>query len=170
MYNHNQEARENPPVFFRRALKMVDGASLNLGASCYGALPNPPCGLTIAAENPVYVQGDYNAAQTGNWTTGTSVAAAVVGDSVTFLSDNWNDVNTFLFPYNDGNRLAVQTAYRTAVIGGKGIPFPQPNGQNEDFGTDGGVHNFLRYLESWNSAAGVQLTCYYNGSMVELLL
>ena len=28
-YGNAQEARENPPVFFRRALKIVDGASLN---------------------------------------------------------------------------------------------------------------------------------------------
>ncbi len=30
-YGNAQEARENPPVFFRRALKIVDGASLTIG-------------------------------------------------------------------------------------------------------------------------------------------
>ncbi len=88
------------------------------------------------------------------------VAAAVAGDAVTLLSDNWNDVNSFIFPYNINNRTSVQTAYRVALIAGKGIPFPQPGGQPEDFGTDGGVHNFLRYLELWGGIA------YYNGSMV----
>ncbi len=32
-----------------------------------------------------------------------------------------------------------------------------------DFGTDGGVHNFLRYLENWGGQ-----TMYYKGSMVSL--
>lgn len=155
MYPNPQEARENPPVFFRRALKIVDGASLNLGATC-GTIP---CGLTVVAENPVYIQGDYNAPPDGSWL-GNSVAAAVAADAITLLSDNWNDVNSFASPYNDGGRSAVQTAYRTALIAGKGIPFVQPAGEAEDFGTDGGVHNFLKFLEVWPG------NCYYMGSLV----
>ncbi len=37
--------------------------------------------------------------------------------------------------------------YRVAIAAGKSIPFPQPNWAGQDFGTDGGMHNFLRYLE-----------------------
>jgi hypothetical protein len=159
LYVNNQEARENPPVFFRRALKIVDGQSLNLGTTC-GAIP---CGLTIASENPVYIQGDYNAPANGTWA-GPSVAAAVAADAITLLSDNWNDVNSFVYPYSigtAGTRTAVQTAYRTALIAGKGIPFVNPAGEVADFGTDGGVHNFLKFLETW---AGIN--CYYEGSLV----
>jgi hypothetical protein len=154
-YGNAQEARENPPVFFRRALKIVNGATLNIGTSCSGT-----DGLTIVSENPVYIQGDYNApVDDGTWG-GTSVAAAVEGDAVTFLSNNWNDVNSFAFPFNTGNRNAVPTAYRAAIISGKGIPFPSIGGQAQDFGTDGGVHNFLRFLENWG------VVCHYRGSMV----
>jgi hypothetical protein len=154
-YGNSQEARENPPVFFRRALKIVDGAALNIGTSCSGT-----DGITIVAENPVYIQGDYNApVDDGTWA-GVSVAAAVEGDAVTFLSNNWNDVNSFAFPYNINNRAAKPTAYRAAIISGKGIPFPSIAGQAQDFGTDGGVHNFLRFLENWG------LVCHYRGSMV----
>jgi hypothetical protein len=157
-YANAQEARENPPVFFRRALKIVNGATLNLGASC-GAVV---CGLTVASENPVYVQGDYNApVDNGTWT-GASVASSIVGDAVTFLSNNWNDVNSFTFPQHivqNEIRNAVPTAYRAAIIGGKGIPFRNV-GTTADFGTDGGVHNFLRFLEYWG------VNCYYEGSMV----
>jgi PilX N-terminal len=154
-YGNAQEARENPPVFFRRALKIVDGASLVIGTSCSGT-----DGLTITSENPVYIQGDYNApVDDGTWG-GVSVAAAVEGDAVTFLSNNWNDVNSFAFPYNINNRAAVPTAYRAAIISGKGIPFPSVAGQAQDFGTDGGVHNFLRFLENWG------VVCHYRGSMV----
>ena len=159
-YVHTMEARENPPLFFRRALKIVNGITLSLGTSCYGTGTNPPCGLTVAAENPVYIQGDYNSP--GGSLTGTgTVAAAVAGDAVTLLSDNWNDVNSFTDPYDYGARISVQTAYRVALIGGKGIPFPQPTGAAADFGTDGGVHNFLRFLENWGG-----INCYYEGSMV----
>ncbi len=44
--------------------------------------------------------------------------------------------------------------------------FPQPaagNGIQADFGTDGGVHNFLRYIENWGGA-----TLSYRGSLVSL--
>ncbi len=165
IYGNAQEARENPPVFFRRALKIVNGATLNLGTSCGVVV----CGLTIVAENPVYIQGDFNApVDDGTWG-GATVAAAVAGDAVTFLSNNWNDANSFAFPqhiYSSASsriRDAVPTAYRLAVISGKGIPFPQGgmacNGCN-DFGTDGGVHNFLRFLETWGTV------CHYRGSIV----
>jgi hypothetical protein len=48
-------------------------------------------------------------------------------------------------------------------MAGKGIPFKQPTGTPKDFGTDGGTHNFLRYLENW----GAQ-TLYYEGSIASL--
>src|SRR5208282_2076295 len=52
------EARVNPPLFFRRALKLTDAAKLNASLGACGA---NPCGLTITSENPVYVEGNYNA-------------------------------------------------------------------------------------------------------------
>ena len=33
-YGNTMEARENPPLFFRRALKIVNGITLNIGTSC----------------------------------------------------------------------------------------------------------------------------------------
>jgi hypothetical protein len=153
-YNNANEARENPPLFFRRALKIVDGQSLNFGTSC-GTVG---CGITIASENPVYVQGDFNAPPDGSWS-GQNVAASIAADAVTLLSDNWNDVNSIAFPYDDTKRAGAQSGYRAAMIAGKGIPFPEINNV-QDFGTDGGVHNFLRYLENWGS------TLHYEGSLV----
>jgi hypothetical protein len=158
VYNHTQEARENSPAFFRRALKIVDGDTLNLGTSCFSG-GTPACGLTITAENPVYIQGDYNVPGL-NMTSTSSVATSIAGDAVTLLSDNWNDVNSFISPYDSGSRDAVETMYRVALIGGKGIPFSNI-GSTEDFGTDGGLHNFLRFLENWGS-----VNCDYGGSMV----
>jgi hypothetical protein len=165
MYAVAQEARQNPPFFFRHALKLVNGSTINLGTACYGAAPNPPCGLTIASENPVYIQGNYNAPGGVMAAPGT-VAASVAADAVTLLSGNWNDVNSFMNPYLDANnnltgRDAITTSYRVAIIAGKQIPFPQPPGEVQDFGTDGGLHNFLRYIENWGPA-----TLNYEGSLV----
>jgi hypothetical protein len=162
VYKYTQEARENPPVFFRRALKIVDASTINLGTACYGAAPNPPCGITIASENPVYLQDEFNdgGVNNANWT-GSSVAASIAADSVTLLSDNWNDVNSFISPYDTGGRNATTTTYRVAIIAGKGIPFAEPAGTAQDYGTDGGLHNFLRFMENWG---GQNLD--YRGSLV----
>jgi hypothetical protein len=177
MYQVAGEARENPPYFFRRALKLVNGSTINLGAACYGAAPNPPCGLTIASENPVYVQGDFNAPG-GNLAAAGTVATSIAADAVTLLSDNFNDVNSFMNPYLDNNnnftgRSAVTTSYRVAMIAGKQIPFAIPPGEPQvDFGTDGGLHNFLRYIEDWSPASlnyqGSLVSFYYSRQAVGL--
>ena len=55
-----------------------------------------------------------------------------------------------------------------AVISGKGRNFPRPtsNAQDHtDFGTDGGAHNFLRYIEDWNGQ-----TLNYRGSIVSFYI
>ena len=163
-YVNAQDSRVNSTPFFRRALKLVNGSTISLGTGCFAG-GAPPCGLTVAAENPIYVFGDYNAPG-GNFSSTTppsNPAAAIVADSVTLLSDSWNDVNSFASPYNTGSRNATTTAYRAAIIAGKGIPFPIASISNSgaDFGTDGGTHNFLRYIENWGSA-----TLNYEGSLV----
>jgi type IV pilus assembly PilX-like protein len=160
------EARENPPSLFRRALKLVNGKSINLPA-CPGGLS---CGLTIAAENPAYVQGDYNANSAGNGFADPSIAASVVADAFTLLSNDWNDVNTFNSPFNVNGRQSntPNDYYRLGVVAGKGISFPIPSWDSatvdgsQDFGTDGGVHNFMRFLENHNG------TMNYSGSIVSL--
>jgi len=130
------QAKANRPVLFRRALKLVNGGLGNI------VMP----GLTIVAENPVYVQGDWNAA--AGFPAG--AATSIVGDSLTLLSNNWNDVNSFANPYNPGARIRpAQSWYRFATIAGKNNWFPHPNLEPTlDFGTDGGAHNFLHMLES----------------------
>ena len=156
---HANEARENPTFFFRRAMKLVNGRLLQTGA-CPGTIN---CGLTIAAENPIYVQGDFNANSAGGGWNDPHVAVSIVGDAVTLLSNNWNDVNSFTTPFSTANRAAVTTWYRAAIVAGKGLSFNQPAGTLQDFGTDGGVHNFLRYIENWG---GTNLN--YEGSMISL--
>jgi Tfp pilus assembly protein PilX len=161
---HANEARENPNPFFRRAIKIMDGNLLTALGTCPGAVP---CGLAFATENPAYIQGDLNANSAGGGFNDPNVAVSVNADAVTLLSNNFNDVNSFLFPYANSN-TSLTTYYRTAIMAGKGISFPQPTtcgtaACNADFGTDGGVHNFLRYIENWG---GQQLN--YRGSIISM--
>jgi hypothetical protein len=86
---------------------------------------------------------------------------------VTLLSRNWNDLRSFNNPHwgnNTSPKAATTTWYRMAVIAGKSNAFPHPNnGEFANFGSDGGAHNFLRFIENWNGA-----TINYRGSMVSL--
>jgi hypothetical protein len=156
-------ARENPPLFFRRALKAMDAKNLTGLGTCPGGTP---CGLAIAAENPVYVMGDFNANSAGNGFSDPDVGTSIAADAVTILSNNWNDANSFAFTLyaNNGPRLPATSYWRMAVIGGKGVSFPQ-FGSSADNGTDGGMHNFLRYLENWG---GGSFTVNYEGALVNL--
>ncbi len=123
-------------------------------------------------------------------------AAAILADAVTLLSNNWQDwgctpstaagcnatlnktsgsmVNPFLPrgevgpPAAQPSRIAVTTYYRTAIAGGKTIAFNNAAGNPDAyFGSDGGVHNFLRQLEDWFGIA-TQQSMWYKGSMVSL--
>jgi hypothetical protein len=130
-------AQVNRAILFRRALKLINGG--------LGNIVTP--GFTVVSENPVYIQGNWNAntAAGGN----PHVATSVIADSVTLLSNEWNDNRSFAEPYNPGARVRTSDSfYRLAIIAGKNAPFPKPPGAADaDFGTDGGAHNFLRFLE-----------------------
>lgn len=170
--NPANAARENPPLFFRRAVKVVNGNNLTAIGTCPGG---NNCGLTIATENPVYVQGDYNANSGGNGFSDPYVASSISADAVTLLSNNWNDVNSFATPYcGDASqctsyRVATTAYYHVAVLAGVSGTFLLPGSGTtgpttpQDFGTNGGVHNFLRYIEDWGAA-----TLNYKGSIVQL--
>jgi hypothetical protein len=153
------EARVNRVVLFRRALKLINGGIVS------GVNSLPSSGLTVASENPVYVQGNYNA--TTNPTAQPNVPAAIIADAVTVLSTNWKDTRSFRYPNNASMRPALTTAYRFGVIAGKNPSFTYPTAGSPHFlfGTDGGAGNFLRLLEHWNTD-GVSIN--YRGSIISL--
>jgi hypothetical protein len=139
-------------------------------------------GFTVAGEQPVYIQGNYNASDAG-WggTANPHVSAAVIADTVSLLSNNWTHTMSMISPRTQGSavcsaatladpsaakvgRQACTTWYRVAIATGKSIPFAHPAWSTvNDFGTDGGVHNFLRYLENWGGQ-----NSNYQGSLVSL--
>jgi hypothetical protein len=88
------EAEVNSKLFFRRGLRLVNGQAGNLPPLARANCTATTGGFTVAAENPVYILGDYNANAngTGGFTdtaTQCHVSAAVIGDAVTMLSNNW---------------------------------------------------------------------------------
>jgi hypothetical protein len=160
-------ARKNRVSGARHGLKLINGGLGNLPTR-----PGGTGGFTVGSENPLYVQGNYNAttggagAGSGGWGE-PNAAASVIADAVMLLSNNWNDRSSFRNPtrVNQGTRNAATTSYRMAIAAGKNINWPWPAwaGGSEDYGLDGGTHNFLRYLERWSSQ-----TLHYQGSLVSL--
>ncbi|HUO16032.1 MAG TPA: hypothetical protein VMX38_13700 [Verrucomicrobiae bacterium] len=219
--------RANRVTGARHVLKLVDGSIGNVPTMPPGnstnncaqtaASPTACGGFTVASENPVYIQGNYNsncpaasangnctpnnATYDTNWGGGAQVphaAASIIADAVTLLSNNWQDggctpvagncttalnqysgsmlnpVNTpngQNIPATTPNRIAVTSYYRVAIAAGKNIAFNN-TAQNPEFayGMDGGVHNFLRFLEDWGGPPNLnsQQSLWYQGSIVSL--
>ena len=143
----------------KRAVRLKNGAAL------------PPGGLTVATDNGLYIQGDYNTGRTGTAeppsNTGTPAnpvvtgytrqPCAVLADAVMILSNNWADANSASAL---GSRAATPTTVNTAIVAGI-IP---TSGSAASPGTySGGAENFPRFLEDWSSKSFT-----YYGSMVEL--
>ena len=144
-------AQTNRAIFFRRALKLTNGG--------LGNVPMP--GLTVTSENALYVEGDFNASVAAGGFAEPNAATAVIADAVNFLSNAWTDVISFTSPHQASARDAATSWYRVAIVAGKGLAFPQPTGTFQNFGTDGGTHNFFRMLEDWGGR-----TANYRGAMI----
>jgi hypothetical protein len=157
--NCNTVGRKNRVSGARHGLALVNGSLGNLPTR-----PNGSGGFTVASENIVYVKGNYNADDFGYGDP--HAAAAIIADAASFLSKDWEDWRSFRYPtWKEGTaRRAETTHYRVAVAAGKNISWPHPSWTaKQDYGLDGGTHNFLRYLERWTGK-----TFHYRGSLVSL--
>jgi hypothetical protein len=138
----------------------------------------PRAGLTVASQNPVYVQGDYNTGTTNNPLlvpanasgnpSGTAsptvpgysrVSSAIFGDAVTILSNSWSDSQS---SGALSSRNATNTTVNTAIVAGF-LPSGWVNEFGVQYGYSGGLNNFPRFLETWSGD-----TFTYYGSMIEL--
>ena len=149
------------PANQRRAFRLLNGASV------------PPGGLTIASDDAVYIQGDYNTGTNGGTQPASNFTGAandptkptitgynrepcaVVADAVMILSNSWQDSNS---GKDLSYRQATNTTVNTAIV--SGIVPSGTQGSNYS----GGAENFPRFLEDWGS----DNTLTYYGSMVEL--
>ena len=86
----------------------------------------PPGGLTVATDNPLYIQGDYNL---------NKAPASVFCDAINVLSNAWQD-----------GVMLLQSATDTEV----NTSFASGHTPTTDAGYGGGLENFPRFLESWS--------------------
>ena len=128
-------------------------------------------GLTLASNNPVYIQGDYNTGRDYSGSTNppsnnttsdptapqvsgyTRAPCSILADAVTILSNSWDDLKAGTVPG------ASNTTINTAIVAGI-VPTAPVGG---DGSYSGGAENFPRFLEDWSND---KLTYY--GSMIEL--
>ena len=138
------------------SIYVVDNRTLpatSLGAVrvCNG-LQLPTNGLTVATGRPLYVWKDYNTDSVNRGTANTSTTrpASLVGDAITILSDNWQDVNSHSL--NGAAATTVNAAFLTGVV------------ETTTAHYSGGMENFPRFLETW----GLANVFTYNGSMIKM--
>lgn len=161
--------------YYRRAARLVNARLLP--GRYDAATPADTVGFTFASENGVYVRGNYNVqniAVAGGTSVTESTAyypqdtadhipSSVVGDSVTILSNNWNDSRSFTDAFDATKREATDTQVRFAMISGDSLTARAP-GTNGNFeGLNGGLHNLLRFLETWKDNR-----LNYSGSLINL--
>jgi hypothetical protein len=157
----------------RRGIRIKNGSKIPWNPS------SGKYGLTVASNNPVYLQGDFNTGGTGStvpsdnpsnfnsdgtyinpsnppnsFVSGyTRAPTSIIADAVDLLSNSWNDANAGTVP------AASPTTFNTAIIAGI-VATAAPGG---DGSYSGGAENFPRFLEDWTNK-----TLTYYGSMVEL--
>ncbi len=178
------------PVGSRYGVRLYNGRHLS---STIAGAPEIQ-GLTIASDQAVYVQGDYNLrddAATAGIDEGDDPAtamnerwrpAAVLTDSVNVLSEAWalDDINHIR--YDGNNRPTIQTFLWSNFQGTPPRTAPTETSQNVAFlsateitggangeanqgGTgSGGINNFPRFHEHWSGAVPFN----YRGSLVSL--
>ncbi len=130
-----------------------------------------PLGITVVSDQATYVEGNYNSfayAPTGTGPTGipwTHVAAALIGDSMNVLSQQWeapagtvpNDLKTTTDLSSSSARAAASTTIFAALAS------RVDNTNMATVGYNGGLENFPRFHEDWSGD-----TFTYRGSFVSL--
>jgi hypothetical protein len=155
-------------IRLKNATQLPNPASNASMASGY-AFNNVP-GLTIACENPAYIQGDYNTGSSSPATNSsvsvdsttsptasgyTRQPAAIVADAVTLLSAGFVDSTSVTASSSVGRPASANVTVNAALVSGI-TP-------TTSAGYSGGAENFVRFMEDWSSKRFT-----YYGSMMQL--
>jgi hypothetical protein len=138
------------------AVRVTDGAMLPNPNDLPNTGPITPYGVSVATPFPIYIWKDYNSAtwqgsSLGLNSTTYTVPAALMGDSVTILSDSWNDSVSGTVKLPTPSSTTVNAAMITGIV---------PSNPSISGSYSGGVENFMRLLENWGG------TLTFNGSIV----
>ncbi|WP_017293270.1 hypothetical protein [Geminocystis herdmanii] len=128
-----------------------------------------PTGLTIASDQAIYVQGDYNNVRKQNTDPLTSSTnrqpASILADSFNALSNACLN-NDIAINHEGGTGCSVpsrvdarDTTFNAAVLGGTDISTVN----SSDTGYNGGLENYPRFAENWTNR-----TWTYRGSFVSI--
>lgn len=88
--------------------------------------------LTVATDQPIYIQGDYNK--------NSPQPAAILSDATTILSGSWKDT------YTSSTSLSSRTPSDITL----NVDIMSGNQATTSSGYGGGFENFLRFLENWS--------------------
>lgn len=160
--------------YYRRGVRLINGSQPP--GTYNSTTPANTRGFAFASENGVYVQGNFNATGIANVGTPTlatdylpqgsnDIPVSITADAITVLSNAWNDGESLVYPFSFPDRDAAETTQRFAMLSGDSITSlsASPNQGGNDIKMNGGVHNFLRFLEDWG---GTRLN--YCGSLINL--
>lgn len=165
--------------YFRNAVRLFNGENLQIsGASGHLSATK---GITVSSENMVYIWGNYNttgisaappdgtscindSSTSTCYYLGYQVPTSIVCDAFFPLSKTFFDSETAMYPDNLNNRPAdrslpgfgAETSMRAAILAGNNVSAiaASPDAGNNGSGEarlNGGMHNFPRFLEDWNS-------------------
>ncbi|MBL93579.1 MAG: hypothetical protein CMH56_17395 [Myxococcales bacterium] len=145
-------------------------------------------GLTIATNLPVYMLGDFNrnsyppSSEAGDHVAqswfpcedlddngaGTDcwISTSIVGDNITLLSNDWSDAKS---PINGEpvNTLALRAVTAPAVYNTSFLAGWTPSAKTgPSILTNGGLNNFPKFIEMWESNTFVKQKAFIRGSFV----
>jgi hypothetical protein len=164
-------AGQYPTIFYVADRRNASATQLPSVRLANGAqLPaNNNLGFTVATPNPLYVQGNYNVqtassaanASAASTNTAYTVPAALFSDSLTVLSPNWTDSQSYS-TYHEGTASmeAANDTINAAIVTGT-VPSTGITGTT----FSGGVHNLPRLLEDWSTPSA---NLYLNTSILRL--
>jgi type II secretory pathway pseudopilin PulG len=141
-----------------------------------------PLGFTVASNNGVYIQGDYNIRQIDVNGTATTNPSAIMGDAITAVSAGWTPSETGN-QLNTGNpatsRIATDTTYPIIPYSGASSPDVVPLSQYTDSTTRPAgmtvnaailTGNTPSYIDPANPAAGQNGSLSYNSGGAQNLV
>jgi hypothetical protein len=123
-------------------------------------------GLTVASDQAVYTQGDYNC----GWDTTTSACndkkpAAILADSINVLSNNWklDDYTAYSGTPSCSAQVGADTRVNSAFLAGTDTTGRSEGSAGQTSPYNGGIENYPRFHENWSGK-----TLFYRGSFVSL--